>query len=110
MPGRASRRSSTSASRTGRASSSLLQRTGQDGRLGDAMDTAEPRLELGRIRLRWLNGGAFRMDGAAIFGQLPRPVWSTLLAPDDDNRIGLAARVLLVETGDELGLIEAGLP
>src|SRR5438876_12199535 len=75
------------------------------------MDAAEPPpLELGSIRLRWLNGGAFRMDGAAVFGQLPRPVWSTLLAPDDDNRIGLAARVLLVETGDELGLIEAGLP
>jgi glyoxylase-like metal-dependent hydrolase (beta-lactamase superfamily II) len=76
------------------------------------MDTAEPPppLELGRIRLRWLNGGAFRMDGAAVFGQLPRPVWSTLLAPDDDNRVGLAARVLLVETGDELGLVEAGLP
>jgi glyoxylase-like metal-dependent hydrolase (beta-lactamase superfamily II) len=75
------------------------------------MDTAElPQLDLGAIRLRWLHGGAFRMDGAAVFGQLPRPVWSTLLAPDDDNRVGLVARVLLVETGGELGLIEAGLP
>jgi len=62
------------------------------------------------MRLRWLNGGAFRMDGAAVFGQVPRSVWSTLLAPDEDNRVGLMARVLLVETGDELGLVEAGLP
>jgi glyoxylase-like metal-dependent hydrolase (beta-lactamase superfamily II) len=69
-----------------------------------------PQLDLGTIRLRWLQGGAFRMDGAAVFGQVPRPVWSTLLAPDADNRVGLTARVLLVETADELGLIEAGLP
>ena len=69
-----------------------------------------PQLDLGNIRLHWLNGGAFRLDGAAVFGQLPRPVWSTLLAPDEDNRVGLAAHVLLVETGDELGLIEAGVP
>jgi hypothetical protein len=57
------------------------------------MHAAElPQLDLGTVRLRWLYGGAFRMDGAAVFGQLPRPVWSTLLAPDDDNRVGLAAR------------------
>ena len=75
------------------------------------MDAAElPQLDLGTIRLRWLHGGVFRMDGAAVFGQLPRPVWSTLLAPDEDNRVGLVARVLLVETGDELGLMEAGHP
>src|SRR4249919_3878391 len=90
MRGKASRRSSTSVSRTGRVSSVPL--------------------ELGTIRLHWLNGGAFRMDGAAVFGQMPRPVWSTLLAPDEDNRVGLAARVMLVETGDEFGLVEAGLP
>lgn len=69
-----------------------------------------PALDLGTIRLRWLYGGAFRMDGAAVFGQVPRTVWSTLLAPDEDNRVGLIARVLLVETADELGLIEVGLP
>ncbi len=75
------------------------------------MDAAgPPELDLGTIRLRWLYGGAFRMDGAAVFGQVPRPVWSTLLAPDEDNRVGLTARVLLVETADEFGLIEAGLP
>jgi glyoxylase-like metal-dependent hydrolase (beta-lactamase superfamily II) len=75
------------------------------------MDAAgPPELELGTIRLRWLDGGAFRMDGAAVFGQVPRPIWSTLLAPDEDNRVSLTARVLLVETGDEFGLIEAGLP
>jgi len=68
-----------------------------------------PRLDLGTVRLRWLDGGAFRLDGAAVFGQLPRPVWSTLLAPDEDNRVGLAAHVLLVETGGELWLIEAGV-
>jgi glyoxylase-like metal-dependent hydrolase (beta-lactamase superfamily II) len=75
------------------------------------MDVAgPPRLDLGTIRLRWLDGGAFRMDGAAVFGQVPRPAWSTLLAPDEDNRVGLTARVLLVETADEVGVVEAGLP
>jgi glyoxylase-like metal-dependent hydrolase (beta-lactamase superfamily II) len=75
------------------------------------MDVVEPpQLDLGAIRLRWLYGGAFRMDGAAVFGQVPRPIWSTLLAPDADNCVGLTARVLLVETARELGLIDTGLP
>jgi glyoxylase-like metal-dependent hydrolase (beta-lactamase superfamily II) len=69
-----------------------------------------PQLDLGTIRLRWLDGGAFRMDGAAVFGQVPRPVWSMLLSPDEDNRVSLTARVLLVETADEFGLVETGLP
>jgi hypothetical protein len=52
---------------------------------------APPQLDLGGIWLRWLNGGTFRLDGAAVFRQLPRPVWSTLLALDEDNRVGVLA-------------------
>jgi glyoxylase-like metal-dependent hydrolase (beta-lactamase superfamily II) len=69
-----------------------------------------PHLDLGSVRLRWLNGGAFRLDGAAVFGQLARPAWSALLAPDEDNRVALAAHVVLVETSGEFGLIETGIP
>src|SRR5207244_10533638 len=69
-----------------------------------------PHLDLGSVRLRWLNGGAFRLDGAAIFGQVARPTWSALLPPDEDNRVTLAAHVVLVETSGELGLIETGIP
>jgi glyoxylase-like metal-dependent hydrolase (beta-lactamase superfamily II) len=75
------------------------------------MHVAElPQLDLGTIRLRWLNGGTFRMDGAAVFGQVPRPIWTTLMAPDVNNSVDLTARVLLVETAHDVGLIDAGLP
>jgi hypothetical protein len=48
------------------------------------MNVAEPpELDLGAIRPRWLYGGAFRMDGAAVFGQVPRPIWLTV-AHDPD--------------------------
>jgi hypothetical protein len=68
-----------------------------------------PHLDLGSMRLHWLDGGAFRLDGATLFGPVPRTVWSTLIAPDEENLVPLAARAILVESPDGIGLIEAGL-
>jgi hypothetical protein len=45
------------------------------------MHVAEPpQLDSGTIRLRWLDGGTFGLDRAAVFVRVPRPIWSTLLA------------------------------
>ena len=44
-----------------------------------------------------------------MFGVVPRPLWEKKIPPDERNRIPLAMRCLLVETADELVLIDTGL-
>lgn len=45
-------------------------------------------------------GNTQRLDGGAMFGNAPRPVWEKWIAPDERNRIPLACRAMLVEEKD----------
>jgi len=54
-------------------------------------------LTLGDLRLTALHDGPFRLDGGAMFGVVPKPLWEKLAPADDRNRIQLAMRPLLVE-------------
>lgn len=63
---------------------------------------------LGRFKLHVLEAGGQRLDGGAMFGVVPRPLWERRIPADERNRIPLAMRCLLVETGDALVLIDNG--
>jgi glyoxylase-like metal-dependent hydrolase (beta-lactamase superfamily II) len=65
-------------------------------------------LELGAVRVYWLDGGGFRLDGGSLFGPVPRPRWSVLYPPAEDNSVPLTAHVVLVEDGGTWGLIDSG--
>jgi methylmalonyl-CoA epimerase len=54
-------------------------------------------LPFGDLRLTTLHDGPFRLDGGAMFGVVPRPLWTAKAPPDDRHRIQLAMRPLLVE-------------
>jgi len=54
------------------------------------------------------NNGFFRLDGGAMFGTVPKVIWSKVAPPDDDNRIKLAARSLVIRAGDRVFLVDAG--
>jgi len=54
-------------------------------------------------------GNAQKLDGGAMFGNCPRALWSRWYRPDDDNRIELACRALLIEDGPRLILAETGI-
>jgi glyoxylase-like metal-dependent hydrolase (beta-lactamase superfamily II) len=54
-------------------------------------------------------GNSQRLDGGAMFGNAPRPMWERWIAPDDRNRIPLACRALLVRDGDRVILLETGI-
>ncbi|MCO5168549.1 MAG: MBL fold metallo-hydrolase [Planctomycetes bacterium] len=66
-------------------------------------------LRLGDARVDLLDGGAFRLDGGAMFRVVPRALWAPLLPPDDQNRVTLAMRPLLVRTGGRTVLLDAGI-
>ncbi len=65
--------------------------------------------KLGSLRIHALEGGTLRLDGGAMFGVVPKTLWSRRITPDDKNRIRLGMRSLLVEHHDGLVLIETGL-
>ena len=62
--------------------------------------------KLGKFTLHTLDGGLVKLDGGAMFGVVPKPMWEKRIAPDALNRIPLAMRCLLVETPDALVLID----
>ena len=53
--------------------------------------------------------GNFKLDGGAMFGVVPKPLWEKTNPADANNRIEMCSRSLLVEDGDRLILIDTGM-
>ncbi|MCA0131248.1 MBL fold metallo-hydrolase [Winogradskyella alexanderae] len=56
-----------------------------------------------------INAGNFKLDGGAMFGVVPKSLWSRTNPADSNNMIDIAARCLLVEDGNRLILIDTGM-
>jgi glyoxylase-like metal-dependent hydrolase (beta-lactamase superfamily II) len=62
------------------------------------------------VRLWSIEGNRQRLDGGAMFGNVPRNLWAKWVAPDEQNRVELACRCLLVEDLDGRNvLFETGI-
>ena len=57
-------------------------------------------IRLGDLELTPLLDGYFRLDGGAMFGVVPKPLWERRTPADERNRIQLATRPLLVHHGE----------
>ncbi len=53
--------------------------------------------------------GNFKLDGGAMFGVVPKSLWSKTNPADANNMIDMAARSLLIEDGNRLILIDTGM-
>ena len=56
-----------------------------------------------------INSGNFKLDGGAMFGVVPKSLWSRTNPSDANNMIDIAARCLLIEEGNRLILIDNGM-
>jgi glyoxylase-like metal-dependent hydrolase (beta-lactamase superfamily II) len=56
------------------------------------------KLTLGPFHLYSIEAGRFRLDGGAMFGVVPKTLWSRKIDVDDKNRIPMAMRCLLIES------------
>jgi len=65
-------------------------------------------MTFGRFKLALVNHGFFRLDGGAMFGTVPKTIWAGLIPPDEDNRIPLATRSLLVDAGERVFIADIG--
>ena len=70
--------------------------------------TRATRFQLGDLTCWSLDAGLQRLDGGAMFGVVPKPLWEKRIPPDARNRIPLAMRCLLVEHPDGLVLVDTG--
>jgi glyoxylase-like metal-dependent hydrolase (beta-lactamase superfamily II) len=65
-------------------------------------------MKLGNLEFHILTDGELRLDGGAMFGVVPKPVWEKKMPADDRNRIRLGMNCLLIRAGAELVLVETG--
>jgi glyoxylase-like metal-dependent hydrolase (beta-lactamase superfamily II) len=56
-----------------------------------------------------LHPAVFKLDGGAMFGIIPKPLWSKAIPADEQNRIELSLRVMLVRTSKRNILIDTGI-
>ncbi len=75
------------------------------------MSSPHPLLETrrhGRWRIHAIQAGGQQLDGGAMFGVVPKTLWSRRLSADEKNRIPLGMRCLLIEHEDGLVLLDTG--
>ncbi|SHG82801.1 MBL fold metallo-hydrolase [Winogradskyella jejuensis] len=56
-----------------------------------------------------IEAGNFKLDGGAMFGVVPKPLWQRTNPADSNNMIDIAARCLLIEDNSRLILIDTGM-
>tara|TARA_B100001287_G_scaffold226655_1_gene196446 strand:+ start:424 stop:1281 length:858 start_codon:yes stop_codon:yes gene_type:complete len=61
------------------------------------------------MKLSVINTGNFKLDGGAMFGVVPKSLWSKTNPPDSKNLCTWAMRSLLIEQGNQLILIDTGI-
>ena len=71
--------------------------------------TLSTTMKVGSLTVHALETGIQRLDGGAMFGVVPKPLWERRIPADERNRIRMAMRVLLVEHDDGLVLVDCGL-
>lgn len=66
-------------------------------------------LKVGKYTVEEIRTGTFALDGGAMFGIIPKPLWDKTNPADDKNRIKLGARCLLLQSDSKKILIETGI-
>ncbi len=64
---------------------------------------------VGSLRVHALQAGLQQLDGGAMFGVVPKPLWERKIPADARNRIPLGMRCLLIEHPDALVLVDTGV-
>jgi len=66
-------------------------------------------MKIGKFKLSIIESGSFGLDGGAMFGIIPKPLWQKTNLADDVNRVRLATRNLLLESDSKKILIDTGM-
>ncbi len=72
-------------------------------------DLVRGRTTVGDFELTICTDGTYLLDGGAMFGVVPKPLWEKRAPADEKNRILLGANTVIVRTGRHTVAIETGL-
>ncbi len=72
-------------------------------------DLVRGRANVGDFELTICTDGIYFLDGGAMFGVVPKPLWQKRAPADEQNRILLGANTAIVRTGKHTIAIETGL-
>ncbi len=56
-----------------------------------------------------VSDGTFKLDGGAMFGTVPKPVWEKYFRADERNKITLGTNVLVIKSGKNTALVDLGM-
>src|SRR5699024_4424113 len=56
-------------------------------------------LNVGHAKLTWLKGGVAHLDGGAMFGVVPKPLWTKKYPANELNQIELRSDNILIDAG-----------
>jgi len=65
-------------------------------------------MKFGDLEFHIIGDGTFRLDGGAMFGVIPKPMWERVAPADERNRILMAMHSLLIRAGGKCILVETG--
>ncbi len=65
-------------------------------------------MNLGDFQVRLIRAGVYHWDGGAVFGVVPKTLWSKAVASDELNRVQLGFNCYVIQTGYHTVLIETG--
>jgi glyoxylase-like metal-dependent hydrolase (beta-lactamase superfamily II) len=75
----------------------------------DSADPIRGRTTVGDCELTILSDGYYFLDGGAMFGVVPKPLWEKRAPADEQNRILLGLNTVIVRTGRHTIAIETGI-
>lgn len=61
------------------------------------------------MQIHVIDAGDFKLDGGAMFGVVPKTLWNKQIPADENNLCSWKMRCLLVNTGQQLILIDSGM-
>lgn len=66
-------------------------------------------MKIGEYKVYSVRTGLFRLDGGAMFGVVPKPLWSRTNPSDESNRIQMSMNSILLDNGKRKILIDTGI-
>lgn len=66
-------------------------------------------MQIGKYTLKTILSGFIGLDGGAMFGIIPKPLWEKTNPADELNRVTLSTRSILLECEDKKILIDTGM-
>ena len=66
-------------------------------------------MRVGNVEFSFVSDGTIRLDGGALYGVVPKVIWSTLTPPDRRNQVSVGLNCLLVRAGGKNIVVDTGV-